>query len=171
MPTFILSTPSSDDAFIKVVVGIIIMVFWLGGALMSALKKRADDAKRRARYNQTPAGFKRPARAPATAPAGVPTAQRAKSRANQRAPKRQAYVPLATAAPSVSRITAAPTAPAPSRPARTAAVAPPSQIAHLLRRPESLRAALILNEVLSPPVSLRGEADSGVLRKPVGSLQ
>lgn len=168
MPTFILSTPSSDDAFIKVVVGIIIMVFWLGGALMSALKKRADDAKRRARYNQTPAGFKRPARAAATATAGVPTAQRAKSRANQRAPKRQAYVPLATAAPSVSRITAAP---APSRPARTAAVAPPSQIAHLLRRPESLRAALILNEVLSPPVSLRGEADSGVLRKPVGSLQ
>jgi hypothetical protein len=73
MPTFplILASPSSDDGFIKVVVGIIVMCFWLGGALLSSLKKRADDAKRRARYNKMPAGYTRPSKA---APARLPAA-------------------------------------------------------------------------------------------------
>jgi hypothetical protein len=104
-----------------------------------------------------PAGYTRPSKA---APARLPAPQRGKAKPKQRAPQRQTYTPRAAAPSTVSRITAAPAAPSPSRPARAATPAPPNQIANLLRRPESLRAALILNEVLSPPVSLRGEAQS-----------
>ena len=150
---------SGEDSFIKVIFGIIVLVIWLGGALMSALQKRAEEAKRRARYNQMPTGYTRPVPPPVQNPAGFPAPPVAKSK-SKRAAKRQTISKPVPSVPVV-RQAAAPAAPPTAAPVRSAPVAQPSQIARLLRRPESLRAALILNEVLSPPVALRDRAESG----------
>jgi hypothetical protein len=152
---------SDEDSLIKLVFGVIVMIFWIGGALISAIKKRADEAKRRARTGRMAPTFTRPIAQP-TSNAGFPTAQRApKIKANKRAVKRQPVPPpRVTIAPALSRAVVAQPAPAVAKPPARAP-APPAQIAQLLRRPESLRAALILNEVLSPPLSLRDGSMDG----------
>jgi hypothetical protein len=152
---------SGEDSFIKMIFGVIVLIIWLGGALMSALQKRAQEAKRRARYNQMPAGYTRPAPPPVATAAGFPAPPPAKAK-SKRTAKRQADAqpPPPSPKPRLAGPTLATTPPAPA-PARNAPAAQPSQIARLLRRPESLRAALILNEVLSPPVALRDRPESG----------
>jgi hypothetical protein len=142
---------SGEDSFIKVIFGVIVLVIWLGGALMSALQKRAEEAKRRARYNKMPTGVTRPV------PPPVPPPAKSKPK---RGVKRQTVSNPPPSAPIIRQpaVATAPRAPAPTR---AAPAAEPSQIARLLRRPDSLRAALILNEVLSPPVALRDHSVSG----------
>jgi hypothetical protein len=146
LPIFV--AKSSEDSTIKLIFGAIVVAFWLGSALISAINKRVQENKRRARYGQMPQGFNRPAPQSARTAAGFsPPPVKAKS---ARRAKRQA---IAVAPP----ISAAP--PAPARAASKAA--PPAQIARLLHRPESLRAALILNEILSPPLSIRDSVQDG----------
>jgi hypothetical protein len=149
---------SSEDSMIKLIFGAIVLIFWVGGAIVSAINKRVQESKRSARYGQTPATFMRPVPPPVPNPAGFT----GKAKPAKRAAKRKAVaaVPLPPARPALTT-TMSQSAPAaqPARPA--AAQAAPSAIAHLLRRPETLRAALILNEVLSPPLSLRNGVQSG----------
>jgi hypothetical protein len=154
---------SGEDSFIKILFGIIVLVIWLGGALMSALQKRAEEAKRRARYNQMPTGYTRPVPPVPANPAGFPTPPPPKAKSKRAAKRQNLGKPLPSApAPAIVRPTLATAPPTPATTRATPApTAQPSQIARLLRRPDSLRAALILNEVLSPPVALRDRIDSG----------
>jgi len=106
-----------------------------------------------------PTGYTRPVPPPVQTAAGFPPPPPAKGK-SKRAAKRQTISKPLPSVPVV-RQAAAPAAPPTPAATRTAAVAQPSQIARLLRRPDSLRAALILNEVLSPPVALREHSESG----------
>jgi hypothetical protein len=147
---------SDDESIIKFIFGAIVLVFWLGGVLLSAIKKRVDEAKRRASYGQMPSGFTPPPTVPMPSAGFPPALPKGKVKPAKRAAKRQAPPPPPKPAPAqvASRLAAPPPAPPPQSRAAPATV-PPSQIAHLLRRRETLRAALILNEVLSKPLSLR----------------
>jgi hypothetical protein len=154
---------SSDDSMIKLIFGGIVLAFWLGGALISALNKRIEENKRRARYGQMPAGYTVPPPVPAARSAGFapPPAKAKRAKPAKRASQRLAAVaPQPPPRPTFSTA-AAPAQPAPAAPPRQPSSAPPSQIARLLRRPESLRAAFILNEVLSPPLSVRDSIKDG----------
>jgi hypothetical protein len=160
---------SSDDSMIKLIFGAIVMIFWIGGALISAINKRIEENKRRARYGQMPAGYTVPPAQPPAATAraaGFPTppAKAKSAKRGKPAPKRQqmpAARPQPQARPTFTTL-AAPVQSAPVAPVRQQqASAPPSQIGRLLRRPESLRAALILNEILSPPLSVRDSVKDG----------
>jgi len=151
---------NSEDSMIKLIFGAIVVAFWIGGAIISAINKRVQDSKRRASYGQMPPTFQRPIPPPVPNRAGF-----AGGKAAKKAAKRKAVAAAAAPQPQARVAQAAPLAqPAPpasaARPAQ-AAQHPPCTIARLLRRPETLRAALILNEVLSPPLSLRNSVQSG----------
>ncbi|MDB5320314.1 MAG: hypothetical protein JWN40_1945 [Phycisphaerales bacterium] len=160
LPIFV--AKSSEDSMIKLIFGAIVVAFWLGSALISAINKRVQENKRRARYGQMPQGFTRPAPPSARVAAGFsPPPVKAKS---ARRAKRQAIAPAPQppVRPTFSTAVAPPISAAPPAPARAASkAAPPAQIARLLHRPESLRAALILNEILSPPLSIRDSVQDG----------
>lgn len=155
----ILAARGSEDSMIKLIFGAIVVAFWIGGAIISAINKRIEENKRRARYGQMPPNFMRPVPPPVPNPAGFSGKAKAPKKAAKRKPAPVAPQPLAR--PALTAPAAPRPAPAaqPTRPA--AAQAAPSAIAQLLRRPETLRAALILNEVLSPPLSLRSGVQSG----------
>jgi hypothetical protein len=163
IPLFpLLLARSDEDSMIKLIFGAIVAIFWVGGAIISAINKRVQENKRRAQYGQMPPTFMRPIPPPVPNPAGFSNAP-AKAKAAKKAAKRKPVpaVPQPQARPALSVAAAASAPAAPSaRPAATAQAAP-SAIARLLRRPETLRAALILNEVLSPPLSLRHGVQSG----------
>jgi hypothetical protein len=153
---------SSEDSMIKLIFGAIVLAFWVGGAIISAINKRVQEGKRRAQYGQMPATFMRPVPPPVPNRAGFSAP--AKATPAKKSPKRKA-VPAAPQPParptfSTKAATSAPSAPSAARTA-PAAKAAPSAIAQLLHRPETLRAALILNEVLSPPLSLRNGVQTG----------
>jgi hypothetical protein len=152
---------SSEDSMIKLIFGAIVAIFWIGGAIISAINKRVQENKRRAQYGQMPPTFMRPIPPPVRNPAGFAHAP-AKGKAVKKAAKRKP-VPAAPQPQARPALTMAAAQPAPAaQPARPAtAQAAPSAIARLLRRPETLRAALILNEILSPPLSLRDGVQSG----------
>jgi len=141
----ILARGDDSDGMIKLVVGAIVVFFWLIGGLVSAVNKKAKEAQLRQMSG----------RMPQAAPAAPRVKAKAKPAPRQQ-PKRAVFaapaVPTAAPMPSASRI--APAAQAPQQPA--ARPVPPAQIGRLLLRPETLRAAFILNEVLSPPLSVRG---------------
>jgi hypothetical protein len=154
---------SSDDDWIKVVFGIIVAVIWGLGALVSAVNKKAEEAKRRQRYARLPQDATAPT-SPRALGAGFPSQQpqtaRTKQQKKQRQPKRRPVVVPTPPVPAVP-VYAAPAVAAPAattQPARNAiaaAAAPPaSRIARLVRRSDSLRAAIILNEILAPPPGL-----------------
>jgi hypothetical protein len=146
---------SDTDSAVKLIFGVIVVVFWLIGALVSAVNKRAEENRRRAAAGQIQRGFPMLPQQAApdvrlsqmTAPARVaqqrPAARRAAPAAGAIAAMPSANLSKATAATQVTRSQGA------------AKVVPPSQIGKLLKRPETLRAAFILNEVLSPPLSMR----------------
>ncbi|MDB5876147.1 MAG: hypothetical protein JWQ07_5589, partial [Ramlibacter sp.] len=50
----IFAAKSSEDSTIKLIFGAIVVAFWLGSALISAINKRVQENKRRARYGQMP---------------------------------------------------------------------------------------------------------------------
>ena len=150
---------SDEDSMIKMIFGAIVVIFWIGGAIVSAINKRVQESKRSARYGQMQPTFIRPVPPPVPNAAGFSGKAKPAKKAGKR--KAVAATPQPLARPALSAPAAARPAPAaqPARPA--AAKAAPSAIAQLLRRPETLRAALILNEVLSPPLSLRNGVQSG----------
>jgi hypothetical protein len=161
---------SSDDDWIKVVFGVIVAIIWGIGALVAAVNKKAQEAKRRRQYNRLPSDIAR--RQQPTSPramgAGFPpqaAPKQAKARGGKRRPVVVAQPPVPVAARSYQQAPppppisqpAAPIAPS-ARKASAAAAAPSaSRIARLVRRPESLRAALILKEILAPPPGLRSD--------------
>src|SRR5258706_15745140 len=104
---------SDDESIVKFIFGAIVLVFWLGGALFSAIKKRAEDAKRRARYGQMPPAFPPPPTVPMPSAGSPPARQKGKVKPPKRAAKRQAAPPPKPApAPQVaSRLAAPPPAP------------------------------------------------------------
>ena len=148
-PLTFICAKSNDEDFIKVIVGVIVAIFWVIGGIASAVKKKSDEAQKRARMRH--GGV-------TSLPPATPATQQTKSRQQKRA--RQQFVapppppPVSQLAPaaSVGRTTQ-PTAPAAK--ANSSGQVPPDQIARLLKRPETLRAAMILNEILSPPLALR----------------
>ena len=148
-PLTFIYAKSDDENFIKLIVGVIVAIFWVIGGIASAVKKKSDEAQKRARTRQGAA---------TSLPPATPATQQPKSRQQKRA--RLQFVapppppPVSQLAPaaSVGRTTQ-PTAPAAK--AKSSGPVPPDQIARLLKRPETLRAAMILNEVLSPPLALR----------------
>jgi hypothetical protein len=144
---------SSDDDWIKVVGGVIVAIIWGIGALVSAVNKKAQEAKRRQQYGRVP-------RDVSVSPAQQQQQQRAK--AQKQRSKRRPVIAAAPPVPVRAVSSAPPAAPEPAaiaqstRNATAAAAAPPAKrIARLVRRPESLRAALILNEILAPPPGLK----------------
>jgi hypothetical protein len=172
----ILAARSHDEDWIKILFGVMAFLIWVGGAIVSAIKKRAEENRRVQRYGQMPAGVT-PTAAPPMLPPPVPqrmpqTAGRAKS--GRTMAKRVQAPPAARVTAGVVAATlnraamAAPAtvlaAAAPVQRAAPLSPAPANQIGRLLRRADSLRAALILNEVLSPPLSLR--EDRGIPDEP-----
>src|SRR5438067_12337456 len=163
--TFILAARSHDEDWIKILFGVIAFFIWIGGAIVSAIKKKAEENRRVQRYGQMPASVT--PTAPPVFPPPVPqrtpqAAGRGKSgrtmgkRAQAAAPPARATVAAAATFNRTAPASTTPTATVPSRPAPSAP-APANQIGRLLRRADSLRAAFILNEVLSSPLSLREE--------------
>jgi hypothetical protein len=156
----ILAARSSDDHWFKLLFGAIMVVLWVGGAILSAIKKRMEENKGRQQYGRMAGPVAMPAPPPVPR---VPPRKIAKPQVHRQrvvAPPLPPQARVAVAAPPV-RIAAATASAEPRRAAGGAGVAPPNQIARLLRRPDSLRAALILNEVLGPPLSIRDGREAG----------
>jgi hypothetical protein len=170
---FILAARSHDENWIKILFGVMAFLIWVGGAIVSAIKKKAEENRRVQRYGQMPSGVTpAPPMLPPPVPQRTPqTAGRAKS-GRTMAKRVQAAAPpartMAAAAATFNRtaaISAAPPATVAAQPrAASPSPAPANQIGRLLRRADSLRAALILNEVFSPPLSLR--EDRGIPDEP-----
>ena len=149
---------SEEDSIIKIVFGVIVFVFWLISALVSAIKKKAEEDKRRQSYGQLPRDFSPPAPVPPEVRLKRMTAPPAKVRAPQNAPAvRSQYAAPAIVAMPNSNLSRAASATQVTKTQSAAKVIPPGQIARLLQRPDTLRAAFVLNEVLTPPLSIRGE--------------
>lgn len=145
---------SGEDQWIKVVVGAVVAVFWLIGALVSAINKKAQENKRRQGFEPLPQVLNAPPlQRQARSPKLVPIPRKAQP-AQRPAAVQQGYAAPIAAMPAtnLSRATAATQV---SHSQTAAKAAPPSQIARLLQRPDTLRAAFILNEVLSSPLALR----------------
>lgn len=151
-----------DDEAIKIIVGVIVAIVWGIISLVAAVNKKVKEQQRRQQYNQMPPGVP-------TMPSGgagpvifsEPTppplprqrSKRRKQRQEQMVPSDEvvevAHVPLASSPPIEGQAARASAA--------QQAAPEASRVARLLRRPDSLRAAIILNEVLSPPKALRDE--------------
>ena len=89
-------------------------------------------------------------------------AEKAKVAARQPPPIRPSYAAPAARAieamPATNLARASAATQVTQKKTNAAPVAPANQIGRLLRRSDSLRAAFILNEVMSPPLSLRDAA-------------
>lgn len=142
-----------DDA-IKIVIGVVVAIVWGIISLVSAINKKAQEQRRRQQYNQLPPQYPAQPDLVFAPPAPPPIPRQKGKRRKQRAaapdvPQEELVevAPMAVSAPIES----------PAARARAAQDAAPeaSRVARLLKRPDTLRAAFILNEVLSPPVSMR----------------
>jgi hypothetical protein len=142
---------------------LIVVAFWVIGAIASAINKRAEAAKRKRKSVQFPEGgaFRTPPPVPQTVAYPTQPARNAgKKFGGKRRRTQAAPPPVAQASPAPSaglreRYGDAPTDEAPPGRKAKPAVAPAGQIGRLLRRKDSLRAAFILNEVMSPPLAMR----------------
>jgi hypothetical protein len=149
---------SGDDAIAKILIGVIVFIFWGISSIASALKKNAEQNQRRRVANELPieltprmeVGAARPAqRGPRMVAAPVA----------QPPPRRVAAPPLAPPIsppmPATARAAAPRKRPGGSvSPATPGAVSPAAQLAQSLR-PESLRARWLLTEILAKPLALR----------------
>ena len=167
---FLILARDSDNDVIKIVVGVVFLAIWGLGALISSLNKKAEEERRRRQLGQLPQSIRQapygqqpyPAQYPAQYPPQTPYGGYAapqppppppQETQRKRRRKSAAAPPVPTSGP--------PEMPAPAVAVKAEAAAPGpaipeiARIARLVHRPDSLRAALILNEVLSPPVSLR----------------
>jgi hypothetical protein len=158
---FILARDNDSDV-IKIVVGIVFLALWGLGALISAWNKRAEEERRRRQLGQLPktlgtdpyarqysaqAQYGYPVVQPPPPPA--PSQQRSKKRRKSSI----SAPPVPTPPPEIH--TPAPMAVQAQAPARPSPASESARIGRLVHRHDSLRAALILQEVLSPPLSLR----------------
>src|SRR5438067_12876924 len=81
----ILAARSHDEDWIKILFGVIAFFIWVGGTIVSAIKKKAQENRRVQRYGQTPPGVTPTPTAPPILPPAVPArmqhapASRAKS--------------------------------------------------------------------------------------------
>jgi len=87
LPSFL--ARSDEDSMIKLIFGAIVVIFWVGGAIVSAINKRVQENKRRAQYGQMPPTFMRPIPPPVANPAGFANAP-AKAKAAKKPAKRKA---------------------------------------------------------------------------------
>jgi hypothetical protein len=165
--TYILARSGEDD-LMKIVFGVAAVIIWGLFQLIGAVAKKAEEAKRRQRYGRLPEDVARRGGMPPLSVPPVPGQRKQNKvkggRKTAAAPPKGAarVAPTAAAFASAAQshataVGARQAAAAASRPqeSRRAGAAPAGQIARLLRRPESLRAALIMNEVMSKPVGLR----------------
>jgi hypothetical protein len=154
----------NDNDVIKIVVGIVFLALWGLGALISAWNKKAEEERRRRQLGQLPKTLgadpyaRQYPQYPAQAQYGYPVAQPPPPAAPQRSKKRRKSAisapPIPTSTPEISA-PAPMVAAQPQAPARPSAASEAARIGRLVHRHDSLRAALILQEVLSPPLSLR----------------
>lgn len=169
----------SDGDIGKLVIGVIALIFWGVSAMVSAAKKRQEQARRRQMFEQIarggavptpPAPPARPAVRPGPSRAmlppkrPMPAAQAARmtgppppaprrGKSKGQSARTSAPSPLTTAASPIASATTA----AGGTESRPAAKAPPVD-ARALRRwltPATLRSQFMLTEVLQPPLALR----------------
>jgi hypothetical protein len=148
---------SEDDSIIKLIFGVIVVAFWLISALVSAINKKAKETRRRESFGQLPRDLKSSPPLPPEVRLKRMTAPPPKIRPAQKSTPRSTYAAPAIVAMPTSNLSRAATATQVTRTQSAAKVVPPGQIARLLQRPDTLRAAFVLNEVLTPPLSIRGE--------------
>ena len=165
--THILATDDTDG-LAKIVIGVIVFIFWGIGALASALKNKSQQAPLPRVANPPPIELTpnmeiaprrpvmarppplRPGARPVTSPPRRAVPRLVTAPAMQPVQQRLSPPPLAAAPAPVAR--AVITNPAP--PTTTARVSPASLLANKLR-PESLRTQWLLTEVLAKPLALR----------------
>jgi hypothetical protein len=154
---------SNDDDFTKIIVGVVFVVLWGLGALISAWNKKVEQERKRRQMGRLPTGLPSgPSPAPYTPPPQPvlypPPPPPAAARPKQKQRRRQAaFIPSPPAESQPAPVPHAVAAqPAPRAAAKSdAAPSEASKIARLVHRKDSVRAALILQEILSPPISLR----------------
>ena len=157
--TYILAR-SGEDELMKIVFGVAAVIIWGLFQLIGAIAKKAEGAKRRQQYGRLPADVTRRGGMPPLPVPPIP-GQRKQNKAKggrkvAAAPRRAPLVaPSAKAFAAGGQVGEAVPPPAAVAHRPRAVGAPAGQIARLLRRPESLRAAVIMNEVMSKPVGLR----------------
>jgi hypothetical protein len=170
-PLHILATDDDTGTAFKILFGVIVVMFWIIKAVMSAVSQnKKPTPTRRGQPPRQPLSYggnmalqqqqrrqqQRPARIP---PRNVP-------QVNPRAQQQRPYPPRLVQPQSVPAplraqvIDPASTGSRPAPKTTRPSTADAARVARLLRRPDSLRAALILNEVLGPPVSLRPASPS-----------
>jgi hypothetical protein len=157
---------------LKIVFGVGAVIVWGLFQLISAAAKKAEEAKRRQQYGRLPAdvvtargGYGGAGPMPPPVPVGQwPQAHanqgKAKGKGRGKAVKRGAGAvgrPM-PAPPQVAVAHAAVVEGPKGRAKQAGDVAPANRVGRLLRQPGSMRAAFILNEVLSKPVALREES-------------
>jgi hypothetical protein len=148
---------SDESDLTKIIVGIVFVALWGLGALISAWNKKVEEERKRRQMGRLPKGLSRTPYTPPPQPVLYPPAP-PPPRTKQKRRRQPAFVPPPTPEAQPVAVQAATPQPAPaagpSRSQSTAATEP-SRIAQLVHRKDSLRAALILQEVLSPPLGLR----------------
>jgi hypothetical protein len=155
---------SADDSIAKVVIGVIVFIFWGLGSIASALKKSAEKNQQRRMASELPIELtpRMEVAAARPVPARPPAQRPAQGRARM--------IAAPVAAPAPRRVAAAPLAPPVLAPARATSpksqpigtispvmprpVSPAGQLAKSLR-PESLRTQWLLTEILAKPLALR----------------
>ena len=154
-----------DDEIMKIIFGVGAVIVWGIFQAIAAIAKKAEDAKRRQKYGRLPedVATRRPN---FPVPPPVPTRQRSqasKAKGKGRGTKRPIPVPARPTAPhspipqSATPQYAAVVEGPKGRAKEAGDVAPANRVGRLLRQPGTLRAAFVLNEVLSKPVALRDE--------------
>ena len=155
------------DGMIKLIGGVIVLIVWGVGAMVSTIKKAQAQAQTRQKQARAPyaiplpaqrtvAGQARPASLPPPLPMALPPlstlggAQATRQRAVRQAPP--AAKQARAAAPPARPVARIPSPP--PKPAVAPRPATPDTIAGLLR-PTTVRAQFILAEVLQPPLALR----------------
>src|SRR3954447_2149610 len=86
---------SDEDSMIKMIFGAIVVIFWIGGAIVSAVNKRVQENKRRMQYGQMPPTFMRPVPPPVRNPAGFSGKAKPAKKAAKRKPVAAAPQPPA----------------------------------------------------------------------------
>jgi hypothetical protein len=151
-----------DDDVMKIVFGVGAVIVWGIFQLVAAVAKKAEEGRRRAQYGRLPAGVA--TRPDFPVPPPVPGGQRPK--VAKKAKRRPVPAQVAPVAPAGSGVYASATpqhaavVEGPKGRAKQAGDVPPAnRVGRLVRQPATLRAAFVLNEVLSKPVALRDGND------------
>jgi hypothetical protein len=154
MPVALHILADRDEGLGKVIFIIATIVIWGIGAIAAAVKKAADEKKKRERMIRQQGGYYRPAPPPPQVynipPPPPPATKSKKKRRQPVAPPVQAQ--LVDEGESVVHVQLAKQA---VEQPKAAPLAEAQRVARLIHRPDSLRAAFILSEVLAKPVSQR----------------